>query len=198
MSNDKELKRSDSLEGADSDPLFHTYHNPSGSCLICNEGINRRSLIRHLTFCMEKKGRQRADRPSFLLHFSPAHEFRYYRVVLIRPEATFYDLDHLLKSMLGEDEDRSSRFQFEGQYYFSHMNDGFPGMNVPIKSSPVRNENFFYLFYGPGWFPTIIAGKFMGELPFAPKGDKMVEVIAVNQIPEEYHIWPQRPKGAIE
>lgn len=198
MSNEKERKQPDSLKGSDSDPLIYPYLKPSGSCLICNEGINRRSLIRHLTPCMEKKGRQRADPPSFLLHFSLAQESRYYRVVLIRPEATFYDLDHLLKSMLGEEGDRSSRFQFEGQYYFSHMNDGYPGMNTPIKSSPIRNENFLYLLYGPGWFPTIITGKFMGELLYAPKGGKMVEVVAVNEIPEEYHIWPQRPKEVIK
>lgn len=198
MGNFEKDIQSTCLEGSDSDPQCPTFHNPSGSCLICNAGINRRSIIRHLQQCMKKQGREKEEQSSYLLHFSPVGQSRYYRIVLAKPDATFYDLDHLLKSMLGEEGDRSSRFQFEGQYYFSHMNDGYPGMNTPIKSSPIRNENFLYLLHGPGWFPTIIVGKFMSELPYAPKGGKMVEVVAVNEIPEEYHIWPQRPKEAIE
>jgi len=198
MSKEEERLQLSGLEKSDSEPQFPARHHSSGSCLICNAGINRRSIIHHLELCMKNHGREKEEQSSYLLHFSPVGQSRYYRIVLAKPDATFYDLDHLLKSMMGEEGDRSSRFQFEGQYFFSHMNDGYPGMNIPIRSTPVRNENFLYLLYGPGWFPTIIAGKFMGELPYAPKGGKMVEVVAVNEIPEEYHIWPQRPKELIE
>lgn len=166
----------------------------SGSCLICDGSITRRSLVRHLKTCMNTHEREMTDHLSFLLHFSPVGLSRYYLVVLVQPEATFYDLDHLLKYVLKADEDRSSRFQFEEQYYFSHMNDGYPGMNFPIRSSPVLHEEFQYLLYGQAWYPTVIGGKFMGELPYAPKNGESVEVVAVNEVPEKYHIWPQRPR----
>jgi len=171
--------------------------SPSGTCLICGEEIFRRSLIPHLLQCMERSGRKRFDTPSFLLHLSPLFDSRYYLIILARPEATCYDLDHLLKLTMGIEGDRSSRFQVKGQYFFSHMNDGYPGMNVQIQETPLIRDSFLYLLYSHGWYPEILSGSLMGTLPFAPKSDRVVELIAINREPEEYHIWPQRPKRAI-
>lgn len=45
--------------------------------------------------------------------------------------------------------------------------------------------------YSHGWYPEILSGSLMGILPYEPKVDRVVELIAMNCEPDEYHIWPQ-------
>jgi len=168
--------------------------NHSGTCSLCEQGVSRRSILEHLEPCLSKKGWLETEDPSIVIHVSPKSDNRYYLILLVRPDATFYDLDNFLKSSVGADEDRSSRFQFKDQMYFSHMNDGFPGMNSPLVSSPIMYEEFTYLLYSQGWFPVILIGKIMGKINRISPREKSIEVIADNNTPEEYHQWPQRPR----
>ena len=168
--------------------------HPSGTCSLCEREISRHSLMEHLESCLAKKGWQEVDDPSFVIHISPKMDNLYYLVVIARPDATFHDLDEFLKSTVGVDEDRSSRFQFKDQMYFRHMNDGYPGMNFPLHSSPVMHEKFAYLIYTQGWFPVIMEGKSMGRINRVSPGNTPITLVADSNIPEEYHQWPQRPK----
>ena len=166
----------------------------SGICKICTQDISRRSYLKHLKSCLHKKGRQREEEPSIVIHVKANADSRYYLIIMARPDATFYELNTIFQKILRSEGDPSSRFQFRDQYYFSHMNDGFPGMNVPISSSPLMHEPFLYLLYSGGWFPSLLTGEIMGEIPYAPRGENKVEIVAMNGMPEEHHRWPQRPK----
>lgn len=173
---------------------FNLVPHSSGICSLCEKAISRHSLMDHLDRCLSEKGWKEVEDPSIVIHINPKMDNRYYLVLLVQPDTTFYSLDAFLKSSVGVDEDRSSRFQFKDQFYFSHMNDGYPGMNFPLGLSPIMYEEFTYLLYTQGWFPVILKGKMMGKINrISPRG-KSIEVLADNNTPEEYYQWPQRPR----
>lgn len=98
--------------------------------------------MEHLETCLAEKRLPEGKESSIIIHVSPKSDNRYYLALIVRPDATFYTLDHFLKSLTKVDDDCSSRFQFKDQMYFSHMNDGYPGMNFPLGLSPIMHEEF--------------------------------------------------------
>lgn len=165
----------------------------SGVCQLCNQEISRRSYLDHLERCLQNQGRERSEEKSLIIHAHAKADSRYYLIILARPDVTYYALNNIFLNVLRAEGDPSSRFQFRNQYYFSHMNDGFPGMNHPISASPLMHEPFLYLLYTGGWFPTLLTGELMGEIPYTPKGEQAVEILAYSIPPEDHHRWPQRP-----